>query len=95
MEWLWREHLLDMVWVSDQDVQLLQEEVTWRSESAIVSDLTSFSPAVWIFLPQSCFHKFLHHYWLFSEGVVTHVGMVETDVALASSHVVRVGIAVP
>ena len=70
----------------DEEVVLLQEEVTWGFEVVVVSDLTSFSPAVQIFLPQSCFHTFLHRYWLLSVGVATQgvIGrMVVSDAALA------------
>ena len=61
-----------MVWGNDLDVQLLQE-VTLRLELAVVSDLTSFSPAVWIQPPQSCLHKLLHHICLLSVGIAAHV----------------------
>ena len=61
-----------MVWRNDRDVLLLQE-VTLRLELVVVSDLTSFSPAVWIQPPQSCLHKLLHHICLLSVGIAAHV----------------------
>ena len=74
VEWPWRVFLLVLVWRSDRDVQVLQEEVIWKLQVVVVPDLPAPSPAVWICLPHSFLHKYPHHYCLPSSQVVVEVG---------------------